>query len=253
MADDRGYIALHRSTLQHYLFKDERPFTRFQAWVWLITKAAWRPCQRRVGRRIATLDRGQLATTVRSLGTSWGWHPSRVWRFIDLLKRESMVRTLIPDAVAETVTETPSQGLLTVITICNYSKFNNSSTLVKRVPKQYPEQYPKRRGQQELDLPHENQPEESNHITKSKRDSRVGDKSGEKAPARQYATKPRNGQVSKKHGTVYIHKSDEWTWKVHADDYKKVRGADPLPDRYGGRWFKLNGEGETPLPKRIFG
>jgi uncharacterized protein YdaU (DUF1376 family) len=65
------------------------------------------------------------------------------------------------------------------------------------------------------------------------------EKSGER-PA------PRHGAVSPKYRTIYIaHGTEEWL--VYAADFKAVRGAEPIPNRFGGYWFMRDGEAKRPV------
>lgn len=245
---DRGYIALHRQVFAHPLFKAEKPFTRFHAWVWLLAGAAWCPTKRRVGRKVVDLDRGQFATTVRELGKTWGWHRSKVERFLRMLRLEAMIRTRAGETITETTAETTSRSRLTIITICNYSKFNDPSTGQDSAARQDPRRKPRRGEQQALDLGDEFAPQEIKQPTiKSKKVLGGVDKG--KRPDRK--AKPRHGQVSTKHGTIWCdHGTDEY--KLYADDFRDVTGAWPVPQVYAdgkGRWFKRLGEGHVPLSR----
>jgi hypothetical protein len=102
-------FAVARSIWDHELFEDER-FTERLAWIWLLSEAAWRPTKTRVGSVVVSLGRGQVSHSVRFMADKWGWHRSKVERFLNRLKTESMIET---DA---------GQGIL-VITICKYADY----------------------------------------------------------------------------------------------------------------------------------
>jgi hypothetical protein len=108
-----GVFAVSRAVFDHALFAPE-PFTEREAWIWMIGEAAWRPCKARAGKALISLDRGQLAHSVRFMADKWQWSKSRVDRFLDRLKTEAMIGT---DA---------GQGL-TVITICKYDEYQKVS------------------------------------------------------------------------------------------------------------------------------
>jgi hypothetical protein len=250
MRNARGYIALYRDVLDHPLFKDERPYTRFQAWVWMIQEAAWGLSQQRVGRTVTTVERGQLAATTRGLGETWGWAHGRVRRFLETLRREAMIRTLVTDTVAGTETGTPSRTGITIITICNYSKFQSAAAQPIGEQAQHPTRRQARNAQQALDLADEIRPEEPNQPTKIKIEKRFGEKSGGKSGGK-YTGPPRHGQTSEKHGTIFIKiGTDEWV--QYAADFKRVRGEHVplLPNRDGGYWFFAAGEAERPPQQR---
>jgi hypothetical protein len=110
---ERGVFAVDRGIFNHPVFADE-PLTEREAWQWLIAEAAWRERAKRVGSVVVKLKRGQLAASVRFMAEAWGWSKSRVGRFLDRLKIETMVST------------DNGTGVL-VITICNYDKYQRVS------------------------------------------------------------------------------------------------------------------------------
>jgi hypothetical protein len=123
---ERGYICLSRGALDHEFFRRSE-FSEFEAWVWLLTEAAWKPRSRRVGEFLVQLDRGQLVASIRHLAEVWSWSKGKVERFVNRLKTETMVGTH---------TETG----ITIITICNYDKYQkqqeSSGTATKQEPGQ---------------------------------------------------------------------------------------------------------------------
>lgn len=250
---DRGYIALHRQVFGHPLFKGEKPFTRLHAWLWLIAHAAWCPTQRRVGRKVVTLDRGQTATTVRELAKTWGWHRSKVERFLRMLRLEAMIRTRAGETIAETTGETTSRTRITIITICNYSKFNDPSTGQDSAPRQEPRRKPRRGEQQAFDLGDEIAPQPSNQSTKDSKRVLGGVEKGTKSADRK--SKPRHGQVSKTKGVTWFDVGTE-EYRLYADDFRSVTGTEPIPKSYPdgkGRWFKTLGEGHGKMARSIEG
>lgn len=229
-----GYIALHRSIFSHPLFCNERPFTRLQAWAFLIADAAWRTEQRRIWRTTVVLERGQTAASTRMLGKTWGWHPAKVQRFLAALKRGAMIRTMAPDTIADPHADTLRRAKVTVITICNYSKFNDAAADEKFLPERNPIHKPIRGQQQALDLGDEFSSEPSNQKTK--------DKIRASGAVERYRGPPRHGMVSKKNRTKYIEKGS-WEWDRNAEIYREAHnGAEPIPDRHGGFWFSLTGD-----------
>jgi len=104
-----GVFAVSRAIFDHPAFANE-PFTEREAWLFLISAAAWRPTTIRVGSVMVDLKRGQCAYSVRFLAQRWNWSKSRVDRFPGRLKIGTMVGTAA------------GQGV-TVITICNYDEY----------------------------------------------------------------------------------------------------------------------------------
>ena len=116
---DNGFFRVDRRIWEHPALADRRPFSRREAWLWLISAAVWKPCRVRVGGRSIELQRGELAYSMRFLADRWGWPKSNVARFVDRLQLESMIGTDCP-AQFGTATRTG----VTVITICNYDKYH---------------------------------------------------------------------------------------------------------------------------------
>jgi hypothetical protein len=106
---DKGYIHLDRDALGHEFFRRDS-HSEFEAWVWLLSEAAWRSRQRRVGEFFVQLQRGELVASIRFLMKEWSWSQGKVDRFFSRLKDEGMIATHADTGI-------------TVITICKYSEY----------------------------------------------------------------------------------------------------------------------------------
>jgi hypothetical protein len=116
-----GHINVARSIFDHPMFDDGKPLSDREAWLWLISNAAWRPVQIMVrnGRssEMLNLDRGQLSFSRSFLRKAWRWtSEKRVRTFLNRLERECMVDLL-------------TGQLQTVISICNYGVFQSGGQL----------------------------------------------------------------------------------------------------------------------------
>jgi hypothetical protein len=106
-----GYFVVHRGLFDHVDFAPE-PFTEREAWMWLISEAAWKQKTVRVGSASGTvmLERGQLAHSQRFLAEKWQWSIKRVRGYLDRSEKQGRIsRKRAHDGA--------------VITICNYDKF----------------------------------------------------------------------------------------------------------------------------------
>lgn len=110
---ERGVFAVDRGIWDHGVFADEA-FTEREAWVWMISEAAWRPRTRNVAGKIVALERGQVAASLRFMAEKWGWEKDAVARFLTRLKKHDMIET-------ETATG------INVITICKYDEYQRVS------------------------------------------------------------------------------------------------------------------------------
>lgn len=107
-----GFVALHREAMDHPLFHGDAQ--RLGAWLWLVARAAWKPTPFDLSGRIITLERGQLCASRSQMAKAWGMSESSVERYLARLQTEQMIGR-----------ET-GQGR-SIITICNYAKYQDIS------------------------------------------------------------------------------------------------------------------------------
>jgi hypothetical protein len=110
---ERGVFAVDRGIWVHPAFESE-PFTQREAWCWLVSEAAWQDRRVRVATVVVNLKRGQVSHSLRYMAGKWQWTLARVQRFLSRLKTDTMIDTSTDTGV-------------TVITICNYSKYQRVS------------------------------------------------------------------------------------------------------------------------------
>jgi sRNA-binding protein len=116
----RGYIRLARGVLNHNVIGARQPYTDFEAWIWLLFEAAWKP--KRIGvinrngsHTTITIERGQLSHSLRYIAKAWGWRST--------FRVRTFLRRLNADAQISTQTDAGQ----TVITIRNYGLYQNST------------------------------------------------------------------------------------------------------------------------------
>jgi hypothetical protein len=114
---ERGFIALARGVLDHPVVGARKPYSDFEAWVWLLLEAVWKPRRVRAtnGRTVGFLDlkRGQLSYSHSFLRKAWGW------------SSEKRVRTFLYRLETDGQIDRHTEHLQTVITICNYERYQN--------------------------------------------------------------------------------------------------------------------------------
>lgn len=111
---ERGVFAVDRGVWDHPMFQSREPFTRREAWLWLVSEATWRRKAVLVDGKRVVLERGQLAHSIRFLADKWGWSKSAVARFFDALRTDTMIDTQ------------PGHGV-SIITICKYNQYQRVS------------------------------------------------------------------------------------------------------------------------------
>lgn len=115
-----GFVVMARDATEHPLLKDGE---RFRAWFWMVAKACWKPTKFDVHGKVVTLERGQFCCSVREMAEAWGWSKSAVDRFIQRLIDEDMV--ISTRAKTGTAGGTTSGTARSIITICNYAKYQD--------------------------------------------------------------------------------------------------------------------------------
>lgn len=106
---DQGVFQVHRGIFDHPIFAPE-PFTEREAWIWMVSAAAWAAKRVRVGKALVDLERGQLAFALRFLAVKFQWTDSKVRRFLKKLQADAMI--------AVSTTREATQ-----VTICNYDQY----------------------------------------------------------------------------------------------------------------------------------
>lgn len=111
---ERGVFAVDRGIWDHDVLVSADPFSRREAWLWLLSEAAWKPHKRRIAGKTIEVQRGQVAASLRFMASKWRWTEARVRRFLASLISSEMV-------------DAKTDAGLTVVTICNYDAYQRVS------------------------------------------------------------------------------------------------------------------------------
>lgn len=111
---ERGVFAVDRGIWDHDLLADSGPLSRREAWLWLISEAAWKPHRRRLAGKTVEVGRGQIAASLRFIASKWRWSEPRVRRFLSALKNERMI-------------DAKTDAGISLITICKYDDYQRVS------------------------------------------------------------------------------------------------------------------------------
>ena len=112
------------------MLRGNAPFSRREAWLWLISEACWQPRRRVVGNVTIHLKRAQLVASSRFLATTWDWSESAVRRFLAELRginARQWGADAVTDAESDAMIDAQTDAGITVITICNYDKYQFGS------------------------------------------------------------------------------------------------------------------------------
>lgn len=108
-----NYIPISRRLFEHQLWCEERKFSRFEAWLDIVQSARFEDTKQLIGNRFIKVKRGQMLVSLRFFASRWQWSTKKVNSFLDLLIQDKMITK-----------ETPKETGQTVITVCNYDKYN---------------------------------------------------------------------------------------------------------------------------------
>jgi hypothetical protein len=89
----KGFIPVKRTLFEHFLFKERRVFSRFEAWLDLIQLASFTDGQTEIiNGKALVRNRGEIIASMRWLSTRWSWKSlHKVIDFIELLRSHEMV------------------------------------------------------------------------------------------------------------------------------------------------------------------
>lgn len=111
---DTGWIRLHRSIMEHWLWKDE-PFSKAQAWIDLLLLVNHQEKKMFISGTLCLVHRGEMKTSFNFLAKRWKWNRKKVVSFLNVLSSDGMIK----------FTREDNKGAIKGITINveNYSKF----------------------------------------------------------------------------------------------------------------------------------
>lgn len=117
-----SWYLMKRGWMDHPAFKNE-PFTQREAWEWLIANTLYTDAAINITGNPVPLRRGQLSYSNRYLAKAWAWDMGRVRRTLQHFEKWNLITTQI-------------EAGQTVITVCNYDKYQSPQTENETAPKQ---------------------------------------------------------------------------------------------------------------------
>lgn len=116
--------------MEHPVFGiSSRAFTRWEAWCWLLDRAAYRDGDAVVRGRKMSLRVGDIATSLGALGDVWKWPRSSVRRFLTSLEKAEFITQRLEHrggTVSGTHNGTPNDATARLLSICDYNKNPNN-------------------------------------------------------------------------------------------------------------------------------
>ena len=112
----QGWISIHRSLFNHWIWTDKEEFDKRSAWIDLLLMVNHEDKKVLINGKLETIKRGQRITSVNKLAERWKWSRKKVTNFLNLLEEDGMI-------IAK-----KEQGKYTTITIVNYSFYQDDNT-----------------------------------------------------------------------------------------------------------------------------
>ena len=117
-----GDIALHRSIWENdYLNRNPKPFSKREAFVWLISRANHKPNDVLLGDTLYKVERGEFVTSQKKLEKAFNWGNTAVRTYLKQLQKLGMISF-----------KTTTQA--TQITISKYCTYQDSQQTTKLKP-----------------------------------------------------------------------------------------------------------------------
>ena len=110
-----GWIKLHRSCLDHWLYTEYRPLTRREAWETILLTVNYEASKTLIKGQIYECNAGQSLLSLENWAKKFVWSVQQVRTFFKLLEADSMIKT---------------EGLqyTTRLTICNWGEYQGVET-----------------------------------------------------------------------------------------------------------------------------
>lgn len=117
-----GWIKIHRSITSHWLYSEKRTYSKLEAWYDILLNVNYSDNKVMLKGKLYEVKRGESILSYESWGKRWNWDKSKVRRFFNLLKNDSMI-------------ELKCDNTTTHLTICKYDSYqgerNTDETPVK--------------------------------------------------------------------------------------------------------------------------
>lgn len=107
---ENGFFKVQRKFFSHWLWEEERSFSRAEAWLDMLQMAAFKETKRLVNGKMISIPIGGIAASERFLGTRWKWSRSKVRAFLSCLVSDQMLD------------QQKNHGE-TILILCNYKRY----------------------------------------------------------------------------------------------------------------------------------
>lgn len=113
-----GWVKIHRRILDHYLFQEDRVFSKYEAWQYILLMVNHKENKFLLGNEVISVKAGQMITSQSKLMERFKWSKSKLLNFFSILEDDGMIKV-----------ETDSKK--TTLTVVKYSDYQGSETAKK--------------------------------------------------------------------------------------------------------------------------
>lgn len=105
-----GWIKIHRSITDHWLYSEKRVYSKLEAWYDILLTVNYVDNKTVIKGRLYKVKRGESTLSFESWGKRWSWDKSKVRRFFSLLQKDEMIVLKCDNTT-------------THLTVCNYESY----------------------------------------------------------------------------------------------------------------------------------
>lgn len=116
MPKKKGWVSIHRSIYDNWIWNDDEEFDKRSAWIDLLLMVNHEDKKVLIDGNLELVKRGQRITSIRKLCNRWKWSRTKVNNFLKLLEKDNMIYLKIE----------PHKK--TIITIVNYNLYQDDKT-----------------------------------------------------------------------------------------------------------------------------
>jgi len=146
----------------------DRAFTKLEAWLWLVLKAAWKDHVARTSKGLVELKRGDVMAGRDHLATAWRWSVKQVRGYLAALESSEQIKK----------GQQTANGV-SIISICNYEKWQSiTGKKDSKGPAEGPAEGQQRASKGANKGPHSKQSKQNNTIVPPNPQGDTGDEDG---------------------------------------------------------------------------
>jgi hypothetical protein len=113
---NEGYFTISRKMKNNFLYptNENRKFTKYEAWLWIIENAYFFCCEKFIDNKYRVIPRGYLDTTIEQLSFNFKWDRRTTEAFLKLLEKQQQIARF---------KTSKTRKACTLIKVSNYNAF----------------------------------------------------------------------------------------------------------------------------------